>query len=168
MNLASALVAIGSLALLSACSTLGSSGEGEDAPTQWKTVTRIVNGNSVTYQVPVNQKVPNNVNTRPWVTGPTTAKAAPSAAGAAAPAAPLAHTDEVARAGSAAGAESSAISQDAEIALGRAEIAVQDAQTRLETARTALNRAREAARAGDSASTVKFANTAVSISRPDH
>jgi len=200
MNSASTLVAIGSLAALSACSTPGTPGEGQAAPTQWKQVTRIINGNSVTYQVPVNQKVPNDVNMRVFKPDAPTPKAAPSAAGAASPQAaprapqpaPPAHLDvapealpwahpsgpaatgtaEVAQAGSAAGPESSAapapgISQEAETALGRAEIAVRDAQSRFETARTALDRAREAARVGDSASAIKFAKTAISLSEPD-
>ncbi len=169
MSLPSTVVAIVSLAVLSACSTPGSSGDGQAAPTQWKTVTRIINGNSVTYQVPVNQKVPNNVNTRSFVPDArTSSKEPPSAAGAAAPPAPPARTEEVAQAGPAAGVESSGMSQDADIALHRAEIAVRDAQSRFETARTALERAREALFAGDRASAVKFANTAVSISRTDH
>lgn len=200
MNSASTLVAIGSLAALSACSTSGSSGEGQAAPTQWKEVTRIINGNSVTYQVPVNQKVPNDVNMRAFEPDATTPKVAPSATGAASPQAaprapqpaPPTHLNvapealpwaqpsrgaaagaaEVAQAGSVAGAESSVapgpgISQEAETALGQAEIAVRDAQSRFETARAALHRAREAARAGDSASAIKFAKTAASLSRPD-
>lgn len=202
MKPASTLVALGSLAalaaLLSSCSTPGAPSSGQAAPTQWKEVTRIINGNSVTYQVPVNQKVPNDVNIRQFEPDSPAPKAAATAAGAAtaqaaphppqpappahlnvAPAAlPWATTPsgaaaagatEVAQAGPVAetGASAPGVSQEAETALGRAEIAVRDAQSRFETARTALNRAREAARAGDSASTIKFAKTAVSISRPD-
>ena len=58
------------------------------------------------------------------------------------------------------------LSQEAETELGKAEIAVRDAQSRYETARAALERAREAARAGDGASAIKFARTAVSLSQP--
>ncbi len=100
MNSASTLVAIGSLAALAACSTPASPGEGQVAPTQWKTVTRIVNGNSVTYRVPVNQKVPNDVNLRPFEPDQPAAKtasadrgtnaAAPDAKRPAEPAPPLA------------------------------------------------------------------------------
>ncbi|MHB8493066.1 MAG: hypothetical protein ACYC9Z_02560 [Casimicrobiaceae bacterium] len=58
------------------------------------------------------------------------------------------------------------LSQEAETELGKAEIAVRDAQSRYETARAALERAREAAGAGDGASAIKFARTAVSLSQP--
>lgn len=163
MKSVSALIAIGSLAAVSACSTPGPAGEGQAAPTQWKEVTRIINGNSVTYRVPVNQKVPNDVNMHPFEPDATTPGAARPEAGAAAPSAAPRVSQPAPGA-----AKSSAISEEAEMALGRAEIAVRDAQSRFETARATLERAREAARAGDSASTVKFANTAVSISRPDH
>lgn len=63
-------------------------------------------------------------------------------------------------------ADASNLSQEAETELGKAEIAVRDAQSRYETARAALERAREAARAGDGASAIKFARTAVSLSQP--
>lgn len=162
MKLPFTLAAIGSLAVLTACSTPG---EGEAPPTQWKTVTRIINGNSVTYQVPMNQKVPNNVNTRSFVPEARTSREAPSPAAAAAPPAPPARTEEVAQAGPSAGMESPGTSQDADTALHQAESAVRDAQGRFESARKALERAREALFAGDKESAVKFANTAVSISR---
>ena len=161
MKLPFTLAAIGSLAVLTACSTPG---EGEAPPTQWKTVTRIINGNSVTYQVPVNQKVPNNVNTRSFTPEARTSRETPSPAAAAHPA-PPARTEEVAQAGPPAGMESPGTSQDADTALRQAESAVRDAQGRFESARKALERAREALFAGDKESAVKFANTAVSISR---
>ena len=79
-------------------------------------------------------------------------------------------SERTAAAGQAAVAASPAgaanLSQEAETELGKAEIAVRDAQSRYETARAALQRAREAARAGDGASAVKFARTAVSLSQP--
>ena len=203
MNSASTLVAIGSLAALSACSTPASPGEGQAAPTQWKTVTRIVNGNSVTYRVPVNQKVPNDVNLRPFEPDQPAAKTASADRGASAaapavkrpaePAPPLAPSGandpdlpwarppgsaateeqpkQVAQATPApnvvASTPSPGVSQEAETALGQAEIAVRDAQSRFETAQAALVRARDAAQKGDSASAIKFAKTAVSLSRPD-
>jgi hypothetical protein len=201
MNSASTLVAIGSLAALSACSTPASPAEGQAAPTQWKTVTRIVNGNSVTYRVPVNQKVPNDVNLRPFEPDQPAAKtasadrgassAAPAAKRPAEPAPPLAASGandpdlpwarppgsaateeqpkQVAQATptpNVASTPSPGVSQEAETALGQAEIAVRDAQSRFETAQAALARARDAAQKGDSASTIKFAKTAVSLSRP--
>lgn len=58
------------------------------------------------------------------------------------------------------------VNQEAETELGRAEIAVRDAQSRFETAQAALKRAQEAARAGDNASAIKYARTAVSLSQP--
>ena len=197
MKFASVLVGIVSLAALSACSTPASPGEGEAVPTQWKTVTRIVNGNSVTYRVPVNQKVPNDVNMRPFEPDQPAAKTASAerGTGAAAPAkrpaepapplAPNGANDpdlpwarppgeppkQVAQATPApdvASTPSPGVSQEAETALGQAEIAVRDAQSRFETAQSALARARAAAQKGDSASAIKFAKTAVSLARPDH
>lgn len=62
----SALAALGSAILVAACSTVGSSGSGAQAANQvqWKEVTRLEGGQFVTYRVPVNAQVNNNVNFR--------------------------------------------------------------------------------------------------------
>ena len=60
----SSLAALGSAILVAACSTVGSSGSGAQGANQvqWKEVTRLEGGQFVTYRVPVNQQVNNNVN----------------------------------------------------------------------------------------------------------
>ncbi|MGH8802764.1 MAG: hypothetical protein ACREX6_10795 [Casimicrobiaceae bacterium] len=66
MNPTSTFLALGSAILVAACSSLGSSGAGSDAQSadkvQWKSVTRLSGGQFVTYRVPVNEQVNNNVN----------------------------------------------------------------------------------------------------------
>ncbi len=80
---------------------------------------------------------------------------------------PLAQAANAGRPADAPGAGTgSNVNQEAETELGRAQIAVRDAQSRFETAQAALKRAQEAARAGDNASAIKFARTAVSLSQP--
>ena len=60
----SSLAALGSAILVAACSTVGSTGSGAQGANQvqWKEVTRLEGGQFVTYRVPVNAQVNNNVN----------------------------------------------------------------------------------------------------------
>lgn len=85
MTPTSRLIALGPLAALSACLIFGGCASEDKSqaapPTQWKWVSRMVNGTSVRYRVPVDQNVPNDMNLRPFVPDEPAAK--PSAGSAA-------------------------------------------------------------------------------------
>ena len=82
MKSASPFVAVGLSIVLSACATPGPAGKASSSQSpdavQWKEVTRNVAGNVVTYRVPASQKVPDDINLRPFETGQQVAQAAPS------------------------------------------------------------------------------------------
>ena len=88
MKSASPFVAVGLSIVLSACATPGPAGKASSSQSpdavQWKEVTRNVAGNVVTYRVPASQKVPDDINLRPFETGQQVAQAAPSSGDAAA------------------------------------------------------------------------------------
>lgn len=156
---------ISSLALLAACSS-ESSGNQTVPPPQWKTVSKMENGISMTYQVPINAPVSGGTTTRQFDTTPKQADSTPSAAPTAGPAHVNAGGPPVSVRSSL--GTSSPISQDAEVAIGQAEIMVRSLQSRYETAQTALNSARRAAERGDSASVLKYSNTAMALTRPSN
>jgi hypothetical protein len=196
----SSLAVLGSAILVAACSTVGSSGSDAQGANQvqWKEVTRLEGGQFVTYRVPVNAQVNNNVNMRPFdatvqpgtasgSSGATsrrsTASVAPGADTAKTP--PLLPTPGssgdvtplfgaptvaagVAPASPGAGGSRANLSGEAETALGQAEIAVRDAQSRYETAKAALDRAHRAAEAGDSFVVIEFARSAITLAQPAH
>ncbi|HET7129217.1 MAG TPA: hypothetical protein VFJ93_09110 [Gaiellaceae bacterium] len=78
--------AFASALLVAACSSLGSSGSGAQGAnqTQWKEVTRLEGGQFVTYRVPVNQQVNNNVNFHSFDASATPAQSGSTSAGSAA------------------------------------------------------------------------------------
>jgi hypothetical protein len=164
MKPTSVLIAISSLALLAACSS-ESSGNQTTPPPEWKTVTKMENGISMSYQVPANTRVPGGAAVSKFDTTPTQANAA-AAAPAPSPAQPNVGGPPISTRSSL--AASSPISEDAEVAIGQAEIMVRDLQTRYETAQTALNSARRAAEHGDSVSVLKYSKTAMALTRPSN
>jgi hypothetical protein len=188
MKPTASVITASSVILLSACSGVPANDNGE-----WKEVTKTVAGNVVTYKVPVTREVPGATNVRDLSEFENekkkTAQADPNAGSAEVQnkaAVSGAQGHQVAAADSAPGVaqtqqkppkvgvqapfftqpHASAISEDAEVALGQAEILVRDAQSRFETAQAALSRARDAARDGDSVSVIKFSKTAQALARP--
>ncbi|MGH6813879.1 MAG: hypothetical protein ACREDM_16605 [Methylocella sp.] len=162
-------IATSLLMLVASCAT--ESGPAQGTPqTQWKEVTRMVNGTFVTYQVPVGQAVPGSAIVRKL--GPE-AKVASAPVPEAGKSAQRAQSQQVAGdAGSppadhpsAADASSTAISQEAEVEMAQAEITVRDLRTRYEDAQTALHLARSAAQRGDSASVSKYAKIVRDLGR---
>jgi hypothetical protein len=200
MKLTSSLAVLGSVILAAACSSVGSPGpDGQAAnQVQWKQVTRLEGGQFVTYRVPVNQQVNNNVNFRSF--DPTASSKQAGSPGSAAssgratvasgadtsktPAllptvgsssdvtplfgAQVAASGAPGAAATSAGAARPNLSGEAETTLGQAEIAVRDAQSRYETAKVALDRAHRAAATGDSFVVIEFARSAITLAQPAH
>lgn len=164
MKSLSAVVAITSLALLAACSS-ESTDKQTIPPPQWKTVSKMENGITMTYQVPVNTPVSGATAQKPFTDTSAQAAAAPAATAGGPPHASVGGPPSSTRS---ALATSSPISEEAEVAIGQAEIMVRDAQTRYETAQTALNSARRAAERGDSALVLKYSKTAMALTRPSN
>ncbi|MDE3022646.1 MAG: hypothetical protein KGI54_12435 [Pseudomonadota bacterium] len=192
------VIIISSLALLTGCSTLEAFnpwGKHESAPpssqsssstqiTKWKTVSRMEDGQWVTYQVPVTEKIPNTsspTNSQaqnqqdqsiaseedegsPTPINDSTSNTNPETATTSAATSASAQQENTGN--QQISSKPGEVSEEAEISLGQAEIIVREAQSRYQTAETMLELARNAAKSGNNADVIKYSRTAIALSRP--
>jgi|WetSurMetagenome_2_1015567.scaffolds.fasta_scaffold02396_5 hypothetical protein len=168
MSVRSVPIAAVLLILVGGCASQGSASQSAQ-PTQWKEVTRMVNGTYVTYRVPVNRTVPGAARVRPIdfaVAGGSTSvpeQAAPSPQSKSGQAV-VGWGAPISAAPAAPSMPSKQFSSEAKVAYERAADSFRDLQARYDAARTAMRLAGSAAERGDSASVIKYSKAAMNLS----